>query len=333
MARFMQKFSWDLQQKAFKLSKCSSCNVEFFSKVYLRHSSRKSKYRPVRLAYEIFEPKGGSNDRLSPLIFLHGITSSKEETWGDLPQVIADQTKRKAYNLDARNHGDSEWSDEFDFDLNAEDLLHFIDKKNFRKVVIIGHSMGGLTGIKAALKEPERIEMLFVEEKFTKKVPQAFMDDALRYMNIWKEAEKFIPPGLNKEEADAFITEYVMRKLHPQNKPQDSRQSRQDLSYPLEKDYSGHYFFKANLEVVLEKMKNADAMMVENEGIYEGPAYFIYATKSQYQVGKEKHHILKHFPKAIFIPFEGSKHFVHKAYPDLFVETVVKFIKQNEKNE
>ncbi|GBO22304.1 hypothetical protein AVEN_183776-1, partial [Araneus ventricosus] len=122
-----------------------------------------------------------------------------------------------AYNLDARNHGDSEWSDEFDFDLNAEDLLHFIDEKNFPKVVIIGHSMGGLTGIKAALKEPERIEMLFVEEKFVKKVPQAFMDDALSYMNVWREAEKFIPPGVDKEDADNFITEYVLRKTRPQN--------------------------------------------------------------------------------------------------------------------
>ncbi|GBN40699.1 hypothetical protein AVEN_182431-1, partial [Araneus ventricosus] len=122
-----------------------------------------------------------------------------------------------AYNLDARNHGDSEWSDEFDFDLNAEDLLHFIDEKNFPKVVIIGHSMGGLTGIKAALKEPERIEMLFVEEKFVKKVPQAFMDEALSYMNVWREAEKFIPPGVDKEGADNFITEYVLRKTRPQN--------------------------------------------------------------------------------------------------------------------
>ncbi|CAL1300751.1 unnamed protein product, partial [Larinioides sclopetarius] len=176
-----------------------------------------ARFKPVKIAYEQFEPKCGSDDRLSPLIFLHGITSSKEITWGDLPQVIADRTKRKAYNLDARNHGDSEWSEEFDFDLNAEDLLHFIDEKSFPKVVIIGHSMGGITGIKAALKAPKRIEMLFVEEKFVKKVPQAFMDEALSYMNIWREAERFIPTGVEKEQAENFITEYILRKTRPKN--------------------------------------------------------------------------------------------------------------------
>ncbi|GBL91757.1 hypothetical protein AVEN_224949-1 [Araneus ventricosus] len=66
--------------------------------------------------------------------------------------------------------------------------------------------------------------------------------------------------------------------------PQDSRQTRHDVSYPLKKDSSGRYVFKANLEVVLEKMKNGEAMMVENEGIYEGPSYFLYGTKSSYQV-------------------------------------------------
>ncbi|CAL1278461.1 unnamed protein product [Larinioides sclopetarius] len=135
--------------------------------------------------------------------------------------------------------------------------------------------------------------------------------------------------------------------IHVAMHPPGSRQPRYDLSYPLRKDSSGRYVFKTNLEVVLEKMKNAESMMVENEGIYKGPSYFLYGTKSSYQVyvfskfftirlnvikgGKEKHHILKHFPKAVFIPFETSKHFVHKEFPDLFVETVVKFIKQNEK--
>ncbi|GBN06766.1 hypothetical protein AVEN_91378-1, partial [Araneus ventricosus] len=58
-------------------------------------------YKPVKLAYELFEPRCGSDDRLSPLIILHGITSSKEVTWGDLPQTFADQTKRKRYRDDS----------------------------------------------------------------------------------------------------------------------------------------------------------------------------------------------------------------------------------------
>ncbi|GBO39605.1 hypothetical protein AVEN_211157-1 [Araneus ventricosus] len=95
--RFIPKFVWELQQVPGKLSGCSSCRTRLF----IRHFSQKSKYKPVKLAYELFEPRCGSDDRLSPLIFLHGITSSKEVTWGDLPQTFADQTKRKRYREDS----------------------------------------------------------------------------------------------------------------------------------------------------------------------------------------------------------------------------------------
>ncbi|PRD28688.1 UNVERIFIED_CONTAM: hypothetical protein NCL1_31667 [Trichonephila clavipes] len=49
---------------------------------------------PMKLAYKVFEPVNGSNTRLSPLIFLHGLALSKEY-WDNIPQIIANNTGRK----------------------------------------------------------------------------------------------------------------------------------------------------------------------------------------------------------------------------------------------
>ncbi|GFS72273.1 hypothetical protein NPIL_229421, partial [Nephila pilipes] len=48
----------------------------------------------MKLAYTEFEPVNGSNTYLSPLIFLHGLTHAKEH-WNNIPQIIADATRRK----------------------------------------------------------------------------------------------------------------------------------------------------------------------------------------------------------------------------------------------
>lgn len=58
----------------------------------------------------------------------------------------------QSYSVDARNHGDSEWNDYFNFDVNVDDLLHFMDVLGIRKAILVGHSMGGKTAIKTALK-------------------------------------------------------------------------------------------------------------------------------------------------------------------------------------
>lgn len=59
----------------------------------------------------------------------------------------------QVYAVDARNHGDSEWRDYFTFDCNVDDLLHFMDSMKIPTAAIVGHSMGGIIGIKTALRK------------------------------------------------------------------------------------------------------------------------------------------------------------------------------------
>ncbi|CAL1278451.1 unnamed protein product [Larinioides sclopetarius] len=109
-----------------------------------------TKIEPVPLVYNLVEPDGDAIDK-PPVIFLHGLSASKE-IWHDIPKTVANATKRKVYAVDSRNHGESPWSDVFNFDCNVDDLLHFMDTIRAPKAILIGHSMGGFTSIKTALK-------------------------------------------------------------------------------------------------------------------------------------------------------------------------------------
>ena len=74
-----------------------------------------------------------------PLIILHGLFGSSDN-W---------QTHAKRFSeyfqvilVDQRNHGHTDWSDEFDYDLLAADLHELITDLQLQKVNLLGHSMG-----------------------------------------------------------------------------------------------------------------------------------------------------------------------------------------------
>ncbi|PRD28687.1 UNVERIFIED_CONTAM: esterase/lipase [Trichonephila clavipes] len=186
----------------------------------------------------------------------------------------------QAYAPDARNHGESFWSEEFNDQLLMEDLFCFMDDIKAPKAVLIGHSLGGSTACKATLTVPERVEMLFVEDMLARKLDQEDLNHLIRVLNTLKQVEPSIPQGMDKEELKNFITAHVFQKMHP-DVPLD--QIFQDKPYPffsLCKDSSGRYRFATNLDVIIEKLQDVDSIMKDCKGIYNGPTYFIYGTKS-----------------------------------------------------
>ncbi|KFM70261.1 hypothetical protein X975_07245, partial [Stegodyphus mimosarum] len=80
----------------------------------------------------------------------------------------------------------------------------------------------------------------------------------------------------------------------------------------------------------MKAMRNADTLMEEPSGVYNGPACFIYGALSSYSVGAEKEHITQFFPKAEFIEIDDAAHDVHIDQPLHFTKAVIKFISQNE---
>ncbi|XP_035232796.1 protein ABHD11-like [Stegodyphus dumicola] len=281
-------------------------------------------YVPVRLAYKTVEPVTGAGDK-SPIIFLHACTLSSD-AWGDIPQKLANETKRKVYLLDARNHGDSERSDVFNFDINSNDLVHFMDTMNIPKAVLLGHSMGGITAIKTALKNKERVEMIIVEDMTVRKVSKPIMDVVIKYISLGQQAIEQMPTDVDENGAKKFILEFLYKHLAAEMKDLLKRRGNVDPQIiALKRNPNGRYDFKANIKVILNAVKNEETLMSEPTGVYDGPALFIYGKFSPFLVGADEPYTKNFFPNAEFEPIEEAAHGVHIDCPQEFTAAVLKF--------
>jgi pimeloyl-ACP methyl ester carboxylesterase len=97
-----------------------------------------------------------------PLIILHGFLGMSDnwKSFGSLYAAEGFQT----HMIDLRNHGKSFHSDAFTYDVMAIDILEYCQANNFKKVSIIGHSMGGKVAMLFAVSHPELIEKLIVAD-------------------------------------------------------------------------------------------------------------------------------------------------------------------------
>jgi 2-succinyl-6-hydroxy-2,4-cyclohexadiene-1-carboxylate synthase len=101
----------------------------------------------------------GSGDR--HLLLVHGFTGAKE----DFTEVV-DHLAGLGWHVvapDLRGHGGSDHpavEDAYDLELFADDLWALADALGWRRLVLLGHSMGGMVAQVAALRHPERVEAL-----------------------------------------------------------------------------------------------------------------------------------------------------------------------------
>ncbi|GFY49621.1 protein ABHD11, partial [Trichonephila inaurata madagascariensis] len=234
---------------------------------------------PVPLIFTVVNPEGWDESK-APIIFLHGVTASKEY-WFDIPKTVADMTKRKAYVVDSRNHGDSPWTNELNSDLNVADLLNFMDYINVPKAIIVGHSMGGATAFALAFKEPQRIEKLVIEDVSIGAFPEHVIAGLRHKVLMSSKALEVLPTHLNIMQARDFIANYVFESLPPEAK----RVVHYDINtFVLKEINKGRYAFKTNMKALTQALEDPKNLSVEPTGVYEGPVCIIYGEKSPFKM-------------------------------------------------
>lgn len=65
---------------------------------------------------------------------------------------------------DMRGHGTSSWPGDYSFAAMRDDMLSLLDVLGLDRVVVIGHSMGGVVAWQLAMTHPERVCRLVVED-------------------------------------------------------------------------------------------------------------------------------------------------------------------------
>jgi esterase len=91
-----------------------------------------------------------------PLLFLHG-GGQTCRTWDVVCHELSQDYRCIA--LDQRGHGDSEWSYELDYriEAHAADTAALVDALDLAPLVIVGMSLGGVNGLHYALARPEAV--------------------------------------------------------------------------------------------------------------------------------------------------------------------------------
>ena len=108
----------------------------------------------IEIAYE----EHGSGTR--PFVLLHGFTGSRRDF---APRVAELAALGRVVLPDLRGHGESTNTGDangYTFDQLARDLLGFLDALGIERCDLLGHSMGGMVALRAALSWQERFASL-----------------------------------------------------------------------------------------------------------------------------------------------------------------------------
>ena len=102
------------------------------------------------------------------MIILHGLFGFSDN-WQSHAKKLADYYR--VFLVDLRNHGHSDWSDEFSYDLMAQDVLEIMNDQGLEDVIILGHSMGGKVAMRLAQINAGILEKLVVVDMGIKQYP------------------------------------------------------------------------------------------------------------------------------------------------------------------
>jgi len=239
-----------------------------------------------------------------PLIILHGLFGSSDN-WFSLAKVFVEQFS--VYLVDQRNHGQSSQSDEFNYQLLAEDLYLFIQEHHLKKPHIIGHSMGGKTAMNFAVKYPDLLSKLIVVDIVPKSYP-------VHHDHILDGLDAIDVNTLtSRNEADLILSRHV---------PEPD--VRQFLLKNLYRTSEGKFQWRVNLKAIDNHIEEIGAGM-QYSGTFSGPTLFINGTRSNYFKPGDEDLIQSIFPSAQIITLDTG-HWVQAEKPKEFAETAISFL-------
>ncbi len=242
-----------------------------------------------------------------PLIILHGLMGSLDN-WQGIAKKLA--SNFEVYTVDQRNHGKSPHSDDFNYQLLADDLLQFFKQHNISKANIIGHSMGGKAAMLFALLHPEMVEKLIVVDVAPSQyedghshVFKALMAAYVEHANTREEVQEILNAKLNN---DIVTVGFLMKSL-----------TRNENGTGFE--------WKFNLQSL---MKNYDKISgpVGADKPFTGKALFINGEKSNYINSSNYVDVVSLFPNHELAEVKGAGHWVHADKPSEFLDAVLSFL-------
>jgi esterase len=241
-----------------------------------------------------------------PFVILHGFLGMSDN-WKTLGSQFA-EVGFQVHMLDMRNHGKSFHSDDFSYELMANDVKEYCEFHQLENIILLGHSMGGKAAMLLATLHPELIEKLIIADIGPKFYPQHHQPilEGLNAVDFSKQP--------SRSEVEEIVSQYITDF--------GTRQFLLKSLYWKEKEQLA---FRFNLEVFNTKIEEiGKALPTENK--FEKPTLFLRGSKSNYILDEDFETIHSHFPNVKIETISKAGHWLHAENPTEFYEKTISFV-------
>ncbi|WP_298314365.1 alpha/beta fold hydrolase [uncultured Aquimarina sp.] len=242
-----------------------------------------------------------------PFLILHGFLGMGDN-WKTLAKKIS-ESGYQMHLIDQRNHGRSQHSDAFNYQLLASDLLEYCDSNNLKDIILLGHSMGGKTAMFFSVNYPELLKKLIIADIGPKYYPLHHQDilDGLSSLDFdVLKSRGEVDKALSVYVRDIGVRMFLMKNL-----------------YWKDKNELG---LRMNLDSLIQ---NSSEIGVELpvDTMYKGETLFLKGAKSNYILNEDESRIIEQFPRARINEISNAGHWLHAENPAEFLGSVLEFIK------
>ena len=253
----------------------------------------------MKLHYRLQQAESAHPEAL-PVLLIHGLFGTLDNL-GILARDLKQQ--HSVLQVDLRNHGLSDRSNEMTYQTMAQDLLDTLDEVGLEKVIVIGHSMGAKAAMALTTIAPERIEKLIL-------IDMAPVDYQTRRHDEIFAALKAVSEAGIKDRAGA--TQLMQRYIKEDGV----------IQFLLKSFSQGEWRF--NVPVLLAEYANIVGW--HDVPAWPHPALFIRGGESPYVQDSYREAIARQFPQARAYVVAGSGHWVHAEKPDAVLRAIHRFI-------
>lgn len=257
----------------------------------------------MQLFHRHFGKKGDQ-----PLVILHGLFGISDN-WVTFGKKIAD-AGYEVFIPDQRNHGRSEWSDDFNYLALTNDLYDFMDAEEIENPVLLGHSMGGKVAMRFAVSYPGLVKKLIVVDIAPK--PYAIRQQHLAIIQAVQQID------LEKVTSRTDVEQQLANTI-------DDERVRKFILKNLHRTDKKTYAWRINPRGIAENLSRMADTMPEGKK-YEKPALFVKGEHSDYILPEDESLIKQYFSQAEMVTIPGATHWVHADAPEQLFHSVVNFL-------
>ena len=243
-----------------------------------------------------------------PVIFLHGLFGTLDN-WLTYARKL-EQHGFMSILIDQRDHGRSPHTDAFSYPLLAEDLNHFMSENWIHSAILIGHSMGGKTGLQFISQYPDMVSKFICIDIGIKKYEHGHQDvfDAMFAVEI--------DTVQNREEVYNILISHL-----------EHEGTVQFLMKNLSRRKEGGFEWKHNLQLLHRDYQNILAPIA-----FDHPSgtktLIIRGEKSKYILDTDLADIKRNLPNSHLVTIPDAGHWVHVDKPDELFEQIIHFIQE-----